>query len=172
MAQTMLPASRSMGVQERSVSRVEIGIGGAKLGLGGGKLEVVLAEAFEEGSDVVYMGSGVGVDHADDFEIGGSVFKVFDNFVRDLNKPPGRGTAALGHGPLEEPTGCVELSEGMESLSMVLWWNEETRWNREKMLPFPRESRTSSTREMESCPRELITFSFLYDSPPDKWNVG
>ena len=44
---------------------------------------------------------------------------------------------------------------------MVIWWNEETKSKTEKIRPFPKESRTSSTRGMGSCPRELMAFSFL-----------
>ena len=56
---------------------------------------------------------------------------------------------------------------GMVSFSMVISCNEDTRSNREKMRPFPRESRTSSTRGMGRCLRELIALRFLQVCNPD-----
>ena len=73
-----------------------MGVGGAKLGLDGGKFEVVLPEAFEEGADVSDMGRGVGVEDDDVVEVGADAVEFFDDLVGDLDKPPGRGVAALG----------------------------------------------------------------------------
>ena len=56
--------------------------------------------------------------------------------------------------------GMEKAVSGIVSLSMVVWWNGDTRSNKEKMRPFPRESRTSSTRGMGSWPRELMALSF------------
>ena len=49
---------------------------------------------------------------------------------------------------------------GIVSLSMVIWWQEETRSIREKMRPLPRESGVSSTWGMGSSPGGLMAFSF------------
>ena len=64
---------------------------------------------------------------------------------------------------LNTRVGLQNAVTGMMPLSIVIWWKEETRSNREKMRPFPRESRTSSTRGIRSSLKELIAraFSFL-----------
>ena len=130
----------------------EIGVGGAKLNLGGGKFEVLFPKAFEKETDVGDVSRGVGVEDGDAIEVGGNAIKVFDDLVDDLDEPPGRGVATLKHDkPLEESGGGAEGGGCcVVSLSMVIWWNEDTRSNRENMRPFPRDSRTSSTRGMGS----------------------
>ena len=90
----------------------EIGVGRAKLGLGGGKFNVVLPEVFEEEADVSDMSRGVGVEDDDVVKAGGDAVEVFDDLVDDLDKPPGRGVAALRHDePLKESGGGAEGGE-------------------------------------------------------------
>ena len=140
----------------------EIGVDDAKLGLDGGKIEVLLPKAFEEGAGVSDVSRGVGVEDDDVVEVGGDAFEVFDDLVDYLDEPPGRGVATLRHDePLKRREGVQKVVSGMVSLSMVVWWNEDARSNREYMRPFPRESRTSSTRGMGRWPRKLMILSFL-----------
>ena len=108
------------------------------------------------------MGSRVGVEHDNAVKVGGDAFEVFDDLVHDLDEPPAEALLPLGMtSHSKSRVGVENAVRGMVSLSMVIWWNEDTRSNREKMRPFPKESRTSSTRGMASCPRELISLSFL-----------
>lgn len=125
----------------------EIGVDGAKFSVEGGKVEIALSEALEEGRDVVYMGSEVGVEHDDVVEVGCNTFKAFDDLIDDLDEPPGLGTAALGHvKPFEEPGGGAERGKGdgvlVKWLSVVEQRHEVEQG---KMHPFLRESRTSPT---------------------------
>ena len=57
------------------------------------------------------------------------------------------------------------------SLCAFLWWNEETKSNRENNRPEPKESRTWSTRGIGSWLSLLIRFSYLLFTviltPPD-----
>ena len=108
------------------------------------------------------MGNRVGVENDDVVKVGADASEVFDDLVDSLDEPPWRGTAALRHDEaFEKPIGCANGVRGVVSISMVIWWNEGTGSNRENIRLFPRESRTSSTRGMASCPRELIALSFL-----------
>ena len=87
----------------------EIGVGCAELGFGGGKLEVVLSKAFEEGADVVDMGSWVWVEDYDVVEVGGYSVAALDDPVNDLGEPAGRGAAVLRRDePPEESGGGAE----------------------------------------------------------------
>ena len=83
----------------------EIGVGGAKFGFVRGKLEVVLSKAFEEGADVVDMGSWVGVEDHDVVEVGGYSVQALDDLVNDLDEPAGRGAATLRHDESLEESG-------------------------------------------------------------------
>ena len=59
------------------------------------------------------MGSWVGVAHDDVVKVGGDAFNLFDDLIVYLDKPPGRGTAALRDDePFEKPGGCAERGEG------------------------------------------------------------
>ena len=87
----------------------EIGVGGAKFGFGRGQLEVVLSKAFEDGADVVNMGSWVGVEDYDVVEVCGYSVEAVDDLVNDLDEPVGRGAATLRHDePLEQLGGDAE----------------------------------------------------------------
>ena len=104
---------------------------------------------MEYGSDVIDAGSRVGVEHDDVVKVGGDAFEVSYDLVDDLYEEPGRGTAALKNDePFKSRVGVENTVREMLSVSMAIWWNEDTRSNTEKMRPFPRESRTSSTRGM------------------------
>ena len=123
----------------------------------------MLSKALEEGADVVDVGNGLGVENYDVVQVGGYVVEALDDLVDDLDEPARRGAAALRHdGPLEESGRGAKSGEGGGIFADgYFWWNGDTRSNREKMRPFPKESRTSSTRGMESWPRELRALSFL-----------
>ena len=120
-------------------------------------------EAFEEGAGIIDAGGrGRGSKTIDIIKLGGNTFEVLDDLVNHLNEPTGCGAATLGHDePLEEAGGVQDTVRGVVSLSMVTWWNDDTRSNRERMRPLPRESSTWSTRGMGSCPSELMALSFL-----------
>ena len=83
----------------------EIGVGGAKFGFVRGKLEVVLSKAFEEGADVVDMGSWVGVESYDVVEVGGYSVEARDDLVVDLDEPVVRGAATFRHSQPREDSG-------------------------------------------------------------------
>ena len=58
-------------------------------------------------------------------------------------------------------SGAQKAARGIMPLSIVFWWKEETRSNREKMRPRSKESRILSTWGVGGCPRELMALSFL-----------
>ena len=62
---------------------------------------------------------------------------------------------------LKSRVGVQKAVRGVMSLSMVIWWNEDTRSNKEKIRPLPKESRTSSKRRMGSSASKLMAVSFL-----------
>ena len=69
----------------------------------------MLSKAFEEGADVVDMGSWVGVKDYDAVEVCDYSVEALDDLVNDLNESPGRGAATLRHDePLEESGGGSE----------------------------------------------------------------
>ena len=80
-------------------------VGGVKLGFERGKLEVMLSTAFQEGADVVDMGSWVGVESYDVVEVGGYSVQALDDLVNDLDEPAGRGAATLRHDESLEESG-------------------------------------------------------------------
>ena len=139
----------------------EVGSGGANFGFDGGKFKAVFAQALEKGSDV---GGVVGRD--------GVEAMMSSRYAATRSRPLMTSLMTLTNQPWEAllPCGMTSHSQSrlgvqnavseMVSLSMVIWW-KETRSKREKIRPLPKESRTSSTRGMGSCPSELMAFSFL-----------
>ena len=115
---------------------------------------------LEEGSDVV--GCGVRIVDDDFVKVGGDAFQAFNDIVNHLDEPAGGGAAVLRH----ETSHSNSLSDvqkaarGIVSLSMMIWWKEETRSNMENTRPLPKEFWISSTRGKGSCPRELMALSF------------
>ena len=118
----------------------EVGVGGATLGLGRGKFEVVLPEAFEEGADVIDMNRRVGVEDDDVVEVGGDAIEVCEDLVDDLDKPPRRGVAALGHDePLEESGGGAEGGELYDVLVDGYLVERRHKVEQGKFTPFSQE---------------------------------
>lgn len=112
----------------------EMGVGGAKLGFGGGKLEVVFPYEFEEGANVVDVDSGVGIKSDDGGEVGGDALEAFDCLVDDLNElKPWAALLPYDMKPLDE-----QFKRLVVFLPMVVWWNEGTRLNMEKVRHFPK----------------------------------
>ena len=140
----------------------EAGGSGANYGLGGRKFEVVLTEATKKGSDVGDVVGGVGVEDDDVARYAATRAKSLMTSSMTLSNQPGEALLPCGiTSHSQSRSGVQNAVKEMVSLSMGIWWNEGTKSKREKMRPFPNESRTSSTRGMGSCPRELMAFSFL-----------
>ena len=132
------------------------------LALVGESLRRLFAQAFEKGSDVGGVVGRGGIEDDDVVEVCGDPLQAFDDLVDDLDEPAGGGAAALRHyKPSEEPVGGAERLQWDGVLVDRDLVKEETRSKREKMWPLPKESRTSSTWGMGSCPRDLMAFSFL-----------
>ena len=67
------------------------------LGLGGGELQVILAQTLEERPHCLDVIRRVGVEHDRIVEVGRQLFQALFDLVDNLDEPPGRSTAALGH---------------------------------------------------------------------------
>ena len=90
--------------RENGVSQTNV-VGGVKLGFERGKLEVMLSTAFQEGADVVDMGSWVGVESYDVVEVGGYSVEARDDLVVDLDEPIVPGAATFRHSQPREDSG-------------------------------------------------------------------
>ena len=115
-------------------------------------------KAFEQRADVSDVSRGVGVEDDDVVEVGGDAIQVLDDFVDDLDEPPGRGVAASRHEEApEESRGGEEGGEWYGVLVDGSLVEQRHKVEQGKnMRSFIRESRTSSTRGMGNWPRELM----------------
>ena len=140
----------------------EIGGGGANFGFGVGRFKAVFPQASEKGSDVGGVGGRGGVEDDDVVEVCGDAFQAFDNLVDVRYEPAGGGAAELRQNmPFEEPVGSAERRQWDGVIVDGNQVEGGDQVEKEKMRPLPKESRSSSTRRMGNCPRELMAFIFL-----------
>ena len=78
------------------------------------------------------MSRRVGVEDDHIVEVGRHLFQALDNLVDNLDEPPGRSAAALGHGyPRIEARGGAKRREGNGILARGKLMERRTRSNRE-----------------------------------------
>ena len=108
------------------------------------------------------MGGRGRVVDDDVVEVCGDAFQAFDDLVDDIYKPSGGAAAALWHNKsFDEPVTNAEHRQWDGVLVDGDLMEGGDTSEREKVRPLLKESRTSSTRGMGSCPRKLMAFSFL-----------
>lgn len=102
------------------------------------------------------MGSGFGVDHDDGVEVGGDAVGILDDLINIRTNESGVSRLPCGStSHSQRRVGLQNMAREVVSLSIAVWWSEDTRSTKENMPPFPRPSRASSKRGIESCPGEL-----------------
>ena len=106
----------------------EVGGSGANFGLRERKFEVVLAEATM-GLHVGDVVGGVGVEDDGVVEVRDDAFQAFDDLVSmTITNQPGGVLLPYGiTSHLQSRSGVQKAVKGMVSLSMVIWWNDETK---------------------------------------------
>lgn len=86
----------------------------------------------------------------------------FHNLNDYFYRPTKGGASSLWHGePLVKFGRCVEGGERQSALINRDLVKRRDKLHQGENAPFPRESKTSSPRGMESCPRQMMKLSLL-----------
>ena len=115
------------------------------------EIEVTLAQVLEERTRCLDVSRRVGAEDDHIFQVGRYLSLALDNLFDNLDEPPGRSTAALGHDvPFIEARGSAKRSERDGFLVRSNLMERRNHVEQEKIHPLPIESRIWSTRGMGS----------------------